>query len=88
MRTNAPSIVVRDDSAVMLASFGLNRMSTEDALECIETFGKHVIPEYDRDPVHRTDHMRAKAVPKFGPFEHEPPVIETIHTRAAPGARP
>jgi len=62
--------------------FGMpNDMSTEDALECIETFGKHVIPEYDRDPVHRTDHMRALATPKFGPFEHEPPVIETIHTR-------
>ena len=40
-----------------------------------------MIPEYDRDPVHRTDHMRATAKPKFGPFEHEPPVIETIHTR-------
>ena len=62
--------------------FGMpNDMSTEDALECIETFGKHVIPEYDRDPVHRTDHMRADAKPKFGPFEHEPPDIETIHTR-------
>jgi alkanesulfonate monooxygenase SsuD/methylene tetrahydromethanopterin reductase-like flavin-dependent oxidoreductase (luciferase family) len=67
--------------------FGMpNDMSTEDALECIETFGKYVIPEYDRDPVHRTDRMRATATPKFGPFEHEPPVIETIHTRAQRGA--
>jgi alkanesulfonate monooxygenase SsuD/methylene tetrahydromethanopterin reductase-like flavin-dependent oxidoreductase (luciferase family) len=67
--------------------FGMpNDMSTEDALECIETFGKYVIPEYDRDPVHRTDRMRATATPKFGPFEHEPPVIETIHTRAPRGA--
>jgi hypothetical protein len=67
--------------------FGMpNDMNTEDALECIETFGKYVIPEYDRDPVHRTDHMRATATPKYAPFEHEPPVIETIHTRTGSGA--
>ena len=43
-------------------TFGMpNDMTTDDALECIETFGKHVIPEYDRDPVHRTDRMRATA---------------------------
>jgi len=49
--------------------------------ECIETFGKHVIPEFDRDPVHHTDRMRATETPKFGPFEHEPPAIETMMTR-------
>lgn len=41
---------------------------------------KYVIPEYDKDPVHRTDRMRATAQPKFGPFEHEPPDIRTVMT--------
>ena len=60
-------------------------MHPDEALECIETFGKYVIPEFDRDPAHRTDHMRATAQPKYGPFEHEPPVIDTMMTRAAGG---
>jgi len=36
---------------------------------------------HDREAEHRTVHIRATARPKFGPFEHEPPVIETIMTR-------
>jgi alkanesulfonate monooxygenase SsuD/methylene tetrahydromethanopterin reductase-like flavin-dependent oxidoreductase (luciferase family) len=40
--------------------FGLlsSSMSRELATEIIETFGKHVLPQFDRDPVHRTTHQR------------------------------
>lgn len=55
-------------------------MTRDEALECIETFGRSVIPEYDRDPVHRTDRMRATASPTFGCFAHEPPAIDTVMT--------
>jgi alkanesulfonate monooxygenase SsuD/methylene tetrahydromethanopterin reductase-like flavin-dependent oxidoreductase (luciferase family) len=55
-------------------------VSQEEALECLEVFGKQVIPEFDKDPVHSTTHYRAKAVPKYGPFEHEPPAITTIYS--------
>lgn len=35
-----------------------NNLSKEEASECIELFGKEVIPQYDRDPVHRTKRFR------------------------------
>ena len=43
--------------------FGLpgDATSYEEAIEIIETFGRHVIPEFDRDPVVSTDHYRALA---------------------------
>ena len=31
----------------------------DEAMECIELFGKHVIGEFDKDPVHRTTRQRA-----------------------------
>ncbi|HZQ84403.1 MAG TPA: LLM class flavin-dependent oxidoreductase [Acidimicrobiales bacterium] len=54
-------------------------VSHEEALECIEVFGKHVIPEFDKDPVHSTTRYRENAKPKYGPFEHEPAHITTIY---------
>ena len=46
--------------------FGVpNDVSHEEALEMIETFGKYVIPEFDKDPVHLTDKYRAAAKPKY-----------------------
>jgi alkanesulfonate monooxygenase SsuD/methylene tetrahydromethanopterin reductase-like flavin-dependent oxidoreductase (luciferase family) len=61
--------------------FGVpNDVSHEEALEMIEVFGEHVIPEFDRDPQHSTDRYRATARPKFAPFGTPPPVIETIWT--------
>jgi len=43
--------------------FGLlsSTMSREVAIEIIETFGTHVLPKFDTDPVHRTDRMRGVA---------------------------
>ena len=35
--------------------------SKEESLECIELFGKEVIPEFDKDPVHSTTRYRAQA---------------------------
>jgi hypothetical protein len=31
------------------------------ALRSVELFGQHVIPRFDRDPVHRTVRMRQRA---------------------------
>jgi alkanesulfonate monooxygenase SsuD/methylene tetrahydromethanopterin reductase-like flavin-dependent oxidoreductase (luciferase family) len=44
--------------------FGLlsSKMDRELAQETIETFGRHVLPEFDRDPVHRTTRLREAAV--------------------------
>ena len=42
-------------------------MPIEIALESVETFGKHVLPEYDKDPVHNTQKQRAAYVKKHGP---------------------
>ena len=62
--------------------FGMpNNLTHDEATECLELFGDKVIPNWDKDPVHRTTRMRETARPKFGPFENEPPAIETIFTR-------
>jgi alkanesulfonate monooxygenase SsuD/methylene tetrahydromethanopterin reductase-like flavin-dependent oxidoreductase (luciferase family) len=37
----------------------------EENLEMIELFGKIVIPEFDRDPVHSTTRFRQQATPKY-----------------------
>ena len=39
-----------------------NNLTREETLECIELFGKEVIPQYDRDPVHRTTRFRLSAL--------------------------
>jgi hypothetical protein len=47
----------------------------------IETFGQHVIPEFDKDPQHLTDKYRATAKPKYQTWATEPPPLTTIWTR-------
>lgn len=42
-------------------------MPIEVAIEAVETFGKHVLPEYDRDPVHSTQRQREAYVAEHGP---------------------
>lgn len=42
-------------------------MPVEIAIEAVETFGKYVIPEFDRDPVHRTTRQREAYVAARGP---------------------
>lgn len=57
----------------------------EEVLEMIELFGKHVIPEFDRDPEHRTAKMRATAQRKHAPWTTVPEDLrapEVIPTNA------
>jgi len=42
-------------------------MPVEVAIEAVETFGKHIIPEFDKDPVHLTQRHREAYVAKRGP---------------------
>jgi alkanesulfonate monooxygenase SsuD/methylene tetrahydromethanopterin reductase-like flavin-dependent oxidoreductase (luciferase family) len=42
-------------------------MPLDIVLESVETFGKHVLPEYDKDPVHNTTKQREAYVKKHGP---------------------
>jgi alkanesulfonate monooxygenase SsuD/methylene tetrahydromethanopterin reductase-like flavin-dependent oxidoreductase (luciferase family) len=58
-----------------------NDVSHEEALEMIETFGKHVIPEFDKDPEHLTDTYRRTAKPKHPMWNTEPPPLTTIKSR-------
>lgn len=51
-------------------------MSHEEHFELLEVFGQEVIPEFDKDPVHSTDRMRATAQPKFPMFNNPPPDIK------------
>ena len=39
-------------------------MDQKDVLRSIETFGRHVIPQFDTDPVHRTTRQREAALAK------------------------
>lgn len=54
--------------------FGVpNNGTYEEALEMIERFGKHVIPEFDKQPdVISTDTYRARARPKYPMFNRHP----------------
>jgi alkanesulfonate monooxygenase SsuD/methylene tetrahydromethanopterin reductase-like flavin-dependent oxidoreductase (luciferase family) len=45
----------------------------EEVLEMIELFGTKIIPEYDKDPVHRTTKMRATAKRKHPEFANPIP---------------
>jgi len=56
--------------------------SYEEAIELIETFGRHVFPEFDKDPVVSTDRYRALAQPKFPAFSRPPLEIPTLHSPA------
>jgi alkanesulfonate monooxygenase SsuD/methylene tetrahydromethanopterin reductase-like flavin-dependent oxidoreductase (luciferase family) len=54
-----------EETGVDQVTFGFpNDLNHEEALECIEVFGKYVIPEFDKDPVHSTDHYRTAALAK------------------------
>jgi alkanesulfonate monooxygenase SsuD/methylene tetrahydromethanopterin reductase-like flavin-dependent oxidoreductase (luciferase family) len=46
-------------------TFGMlsTTMPVEIAVEAVETFGKHVLPEFDKDPVHSTTRQREAQAP-------------------------
>ncbi|MBI2705213.1 MAG: LLM class flavin-dependent oxidoreductase [Actinobacteria bacterium] len=54
-------------------------VTPEEALQNIELFGKQVIPEFDRDPVHSTTRYREQAVPKYERYNQPPPQIATVY---------
>ena len=55
--------------------FGLpiEGMHHDEILEILELFGDKVIPEFDKDRMHSTDHYRETAVPKYGTFNQPLP---------------
>lgn len=59
----AEQVKAYEETGVDQVVFGMPAdLAHEEALEIIETFGKKVIGEFDKDPVHRTTHQRAAAV--------------------------
>ena len=55
----------------------------EQTLEMIEVFGKYVIPEFDKDPVHSTTRYRETAKPQFSVFNGD---VDPIVNKAIPPA--
>ncbi len=47
-------------------------MSVDVAVEAVETFGRHIIPRYDRDPVHSTQRQREAWLAAERPHEEHP----------------
>jgi alkanesulfonate monooxygenase SsuD/methylene tetrahydromethanopterin reductase-like flavin-dependent oxidoreductase (luciferase family) len=54
------------DAGADQLAFGMlsTTMPIEVAVEAVETFGKHVLPNYDKDPVHSTQHQREEWLAK------------------------
>jgi len=59
-----------EDAGADQVCFGMlsTTMPIEIALEAVETFGKHVIPQFDKDPVHLTQRHREAYVAQRGPL--------------------
>ncbi len=53
----------------------------DQVLEMIEVFGQHVIPEFDKDPVHSTTRYREAAQPTFPEFAGD---VDPIVDQAVP----
>ncbi len=58
-----------EDAGADQVCFGMlsTTMPIDVAVEAVETFGKHVIPQFDKDPVHRSTRMREAYVAERGP---------------------
>ena len=58
-----------EEAGVDQVVFGLlsSTMPRDVAVETIETFGREVLPEFDRDPVHRTTRQREAQVDAVTP---------------------
>jgi hypothetical protein len=73
---------IYERTGVDQVSFGIpGSLAYDDALELIETFGRSVIPEFDKDPTHSTSRYRAQARPKFAPFNDPPAAVATLYNR-------
>src|SRR5262245_24379680 len=60
----AEQIKAYESTGVDQVVFGLpNHLTKDEATECLELFGKHVIPEFDKDPKHSTTRYRESVKP-------------------------
>jgi alkanesulfonate monooxygenase SsuD/methylene tetrahydromethanopterin reductase-like flavin-dependent oxidoreductase (luciferase family) len=58
----AEQLKAYERTGVDQVAFGVpNDLAHDEALECIELFGKRVIPAFDKDPVHSTTRYRSAA---------------------------
>lgn len=66
----AKAVKEYEDAGADQVCFGMlsTTMPIEIAIEAVETFGEHVIPQFDKDPIHRTQRMREAYVAKRGPL--------------------
>lgn len=55
----------------------------EEILQMLEVFGRQVIPEFDKDPVHSTDRYREHAKPAFQEFNRPVP---DVHVEIIPNS--
>ncbi len=64
------SVAAYEEAGADQVCFGMlsTTMPIEIAIEAVETFGKHVIPQFDKDPVHSTTRQREAYVAKRGPI--------------------
>ena len=64
-RSTGPCRRFADTGADQLA-FGMlsSSMERDACLEAVETFGKHVLPQFDKDPVHSTTRQREEQLAK------------------------
>ncbi|MSO79456.1 MAG: LLM class flavin-dependent oxidoreductase [Acidimicrobiia bacterium] len=65
----APAVKAYEDAGADQVTFGMlsTTMPIEVAIEAVETFGKHVIPQFDKDKVHSTTRQREAYAAKRGP---------------------
>ena len=58
--TNCGALRAVRNAGVDQVVFGLlsSTMNRDLATEIVETFGTHVLPQFDKDPVHRTTRLR------------------------------
>ncbi|HEY6319592.1 MAG TPA: LLM class flavin-dependent oxidoreductase [Acidimicrobiia bacterium] len=66
-----PAVQDYQDAGADQVVFGMlsTTMPIEVALEGVDTFGKHILPEFDRDPVHSTTRQREAYVAQRGPLD-------------------
>ena len=63
-----PAVKAYEDAGADQVVFGMlsTTMPVEVAIEAVDTFGKHVIPQFDKDKVHSTTRQREAYVAKRG----------------------
>ncbi len=70
----AKAVKAYEDAGADQVVYGMlsTTMPVEIAIEAVETFGKHVIPAFDKDPVHLTTRHREAYVAQRGPRTKRP----------------